>query len=230
MVLLVGPSVSENRWVSSVADSGGYRITSHHRFDSLWGPAATSADVVLLECQRMHCNAVIAALEGSSAATRRRTLLLTWQLHWQTIERALQLEVADFLVMPCRPEDLVARIRAARVRAASREWRFDCLDATDLVSPQPAVRVSAAARLRLTARERALYRMLAAREGEVVSRAELLAVVWQKDGAGTAASNVVDVYIRYLRVKLAAAMPGIGIETVKRAGYVLRRRTTSPEN
>jgi DNA-binding response OmpR family regulator len=76
-------------------------------------------------------------------------------------------------------------------------------------------------------RERALYRVLAAREGEVVSRAELLAAVWSKDSHDSAASNIVDVYVRYLRVKLAAAMPDVGIETVKRVGYVLRRKAAS---
>jgi DNA-binding response OmpR family regulator len=226
MVLLVGPSVATNRWIATVADSGGYRIASQPRFDSLWGPAATSADVVLLECQHAHANAVIAALEGSTPATRHRTLLLTWRLHWDTIERALRLDVADFQTMPCRTEELVARMRAARVRAASREQPFDSVDSADLAGIQHPL-ANAGSRVHLTARERALYRALAAREGEIVSRSELLAVVWRKAATDTTASKIVDVYVRYLRVKLAAAMPGVGIETVKRAGYVLRRTSRS---
>jgi DNA-binding response OmpR family regulator len=41
---------------------------------------------------------------------------------------------------------------------------------------------------------------------------------------------VVDVYVRYLRVKLATAMPEVSVETVKRAGYVLRRKAVVSES
>jgi DNA-binding response OmpR family regulator len=187
----------------------------------LWTSAASSADVVVVEAQRDHRNALMAAIEGSTVVTRRRMVLLTWQLHWETIERALQLEIADFQPMPCRTEELVARMRAASVRAACRDWLFDF--------SEPDARSRTFERegncsLRLTVRERALYRVLAAREGEVVTRADLLAAVWSKGSHDPTASNIVDVYVRYLRVKLAAAMPDVGIETVKRVGYLLRRK------
>ena len=228
--LLVGPSLAFNDWVATVADSAGFSVTPGYCFDALWCAPAGSADVVLVEAQPAQRNAVIAAIEGSALRTRRRIVLLTWQFHWETIQRALNLEVADFQPMPCRSEELVARMRAASVRAASRERLYDAFDAGESTSPAPASLCRPASLLGLTSRERAVYRVLAMHEGKVVSRAHLLAAVWSKDGGTPATSNVVDVYVRYLRVKLATAMPEVSVETVKRAGYVLRRKAVVSES
>jgi DNA-binding response OmpR family regulator len=226
--LLVGPSMTTNRWITSMADSAGYSVTTDGRFDSLWGPAARAADVIVVEARRQQHNAIMAAIEGAPVCARRRTILLTWQLHWDMIERALQLEIADFQSMPCRGDDLAARMRAASVRASSRDWLPDSLDPSAFPSTRMTSVVGMAAG-RLTVRERALYRVLAAREGEVVTRADLLAAVWKKR-QDAASSNIVDVYVRYLRVKLAAAGPEVQIETIKRVGYVLRRKSAGPES
>jgi DNA-binding response OmpR family regulator len=228
--LLVGPSLGFNDWVATVADSAGFSVTTAYCVDVLWSVMPGSADVVLVEAQREHRNAVIAAIEGSALPTRRRIVLLTWQLHWETIQRALNLEVADFQPMPCRSEELASRMRAASVRAATRERVYDAFDPGEPISAASASLRRPASLLGLTSRERAVYRVLAMHEGKVVSRAHLLAAVWSKDGGTPATSNVVDVYVRYLRVKLAKAMPEVSVETVKRAGYVLCRKAVVAES
>jgi DNA-binding response OmpR family regulator len=86
----------------------------------------------------------------------------------------------------------------------------------------------------LTVKEFALLEFLLQRRGKCCSRAELLREVWQM--APDTGTNVVDVYINYLRRKLAAAHPldklGGGapelIETVRGAGYMLRDGTALP--
>jgi DNA-binding response OmpR family regulator len=226
---MVGPSVGLNRWLATVAEGAGFAVTPVRRFDSLWSTTAVSADVVLVEAQRAQRNAVIAAIEGAAPPTRRRIVLLTWQLHWETIHRALNLEVADFQPMPCRSQELVARMRAASLRASTRERLYDAVDPGEPSSAASSLLGGTSPLLQLTSRERAVYRVLATREGEIVTRAELLAEVWSKNGCAGTASNVVDVYVRYLRVKLGAAMPDVTIETVKGAGYLLRRKAVERE-
>ena len=72
----------------------------------------------------------------------------------------------------------------------------------------------------LTAREFTLLEAFLRRPNEVMTRPQLLAQVWGLDYLG--ASNVVDVYVRYLRTKLKAAGGAVGLETVRGAGYRLR--------
>jgi two-component system OmpR family response regulator len=70
--------------------------------------------------------------------------------------------------------------------------------------------------IELTAREFALLEALIRRPGEALSRFELLEAVW--DSAYENRSNVIDVYVRYLRKKIGASR----IETVRGYGYRLR--------
>jgi len=74
-------------------------------------------------------------------------------------------------------------------------------------------------RVELTAREFALLESLARRAGEVVSRTELLEHVWDQNFAGS--TNIVDVYVGYLRRKLEEPFGRPLIRTVRGAGYVL---------
>jgi DNA-binding response OmpR family regulator len=72
----------------------------------------------------------------------------------------------------------------------------------------------------LSAKELALLELLLRRRGDVLSRAEILDHVWDFAYAGT--SNVVDVYVRYLRDKIDRPFGRRAIETVRGSGYRLR--------
>jgi two-component system response regulator MprA len=72
----------------------------------------------------------------------------------------------------------------------------------------------------LTAQEHALLRHFMAHPRQVFSRAQLLESVWGMDFA--TASNVVDVYVGYLRTKLESAGEPRLLHTVRGVGYVLR--------
>jgi DNA-binding response OmpR family regulator len=71
----------------------------------------------------------------------------------------------------------------------------------------------------LTARELSLLEFLLRRAGEVVSKREILAHVWDFDLEGD--PNIVEVYIRHLRRKLDEPFGRTSIETVRGAGYRL---------
>ena len=125
----------------------------------------------------------------------------------------------DYLVKPFAFSELFARLRALVRRGPSE--RPPELVVGDLVL-DPAARSVArgGVRVDLTAKEFALLEFLMQHAGEVLSRTRILEHVW--DFAYEGDSNVVDVYIRYLRDKVDRPFGRRSIETVRGAGYRLR--------
>lgn len=132
---------------------------------------------------------------------------------------ALDKGADDYLVKPFAFEELLARVRAVLRRAAGRaDTKLIC---DDLQLDPLTRRVSRGGReIRLTTREFSLLRFLLEHQNEVVSRARIIEAVWEHDFETF--SNVVEVYIRYLRAKVDALSERKLIHTVRGAGYVLR--------
>ena len=120
----------------------------------------------------------------------------------------------DYMPKPFRFEELLARIRLRL--AGARTTESTTLTCGDLSLDLRTRRASAAGRtVDLSAREFALAETFLRHPGQVLSREQLLSGVWGYDF--DPGSNVVDVYVRYLRRKLGAAR----IETVRGMGYRL---------
>lgn len=117
----------------------------------------------------------------------------------------------DYMTKPFRFEELMARVRA-RLRGAS-ELTIHQGDITlDLRTRTATV---AGRKVELTAREYSLLDVFLRHPGEILSRDDLMEQVWGEDGDPT--SNVVDVYVLYLRRKLGEGL----IKTVRGKGYRL---------
>ncbi|MET0228821.1 MAG: response regulator transcription factor, partial [Actinomycetes bacterium] len=124
----------------------------------------------------------------------------------------------DYLVKPFAFGELLARLRAL-VRRGARE-RPAVLTVGELVLDPAAHVVSLSGRpVLLSAREFALLEFLMRRPGQVVSRTEILEHVWNYNYDGL--SNVVDVYVGYLRRKLEQPPGLVCIRTVRGVGYGL---------
>jgi DNA-binding response OmpR family regulator len=122
----------------------------------------------------------------------------------------------DYVLKPFAFEELLARIKAVLRRSGGRTSPM--LTHADVVLDPVAHKVSRSGRdLKLTAREFALLAYLLENKGRAVTRDEIVNAVWEHDPETF--SNVVDVYVRYLRAKLAE--PRL-IHTVRGVGYVLR--------
>ncbi|TMB00931.1 MAG: response regulator transcription factor [Deltaproteobacteria bacterium] len=125
----------------------------------------------------------------------------------------------DYVVKPFAFEELLARVRAVLRRVSGRASGI--LSYADLTL-DPATRkvVRQGKEIRLTAREFALLTFLLEHAGEVVSRSRIVEAVWEHDFETF--SNVVEVYIRYLRAKIDEPFPRKLIQTVRGVGYSLR--------
>jgi DNA-binding response OmpR family regulator len=131
--------------------------------------------------------------------------------------RGLDLGATDYLIKPFAFAELAARVRAHLRTAAGREARADALQVgrirLDLLTRQAS---ADGADVSLSTREFALLGYLLRHPGQVLSRQQILDAVW--GFAHDPRSNVVDVYVGYLRAKLDGAGPSV-IDTVRGMGY-----------
>jgi len=124
----------------------------------------------------------------------------------------------DYVVKPFRFEELMARIRAVlRRRGTTRQ---QVLTFADLSLDQDTREVHRGERLvELTPREYDLLKLFMFNQRLVLSKETILERVWGYDFEGDA--NIVEVYVRYLREKLADLPPKL-IQTVRGVGYILK--------
>jgi two-component system OmpR family response regulator len=132
--------------------------------------------------------------------------------------RGLDAGADDYLAKPFDFGELLARLRALLRRAPAE--RPALLSAGDLVV-DPATREvrRADVPVELTAREFAVLEYLTRRAGQVVTRTDLLEHVWDENYLGS--TNVVDVYVGYLRKKLEQPFGSALIHTVRGVGFRL---------
>ncbi|QHA90984.1 response regulator transcription factor [Bacillus sp. N1-1] len=127
----------------------------------------------------------------------------------------------DYITKPFEIEELLARIRAVLRRVLAQGEKEDKLVIENLEVNLKSRRVTREGNeIELTQREFDLLVFLMKHEGEALSREWLLSAVWGYDFAGE--TNVVDVYIRYLRNKLDRDYEPTLIHTVRGIGYILR--------
>jgi DNA-binding response OmpR family regulator len=130
----------------------------------------------------------------------------------------------DYLVKPFDFAELLARVRALtrrRGRAAGKNAKGSQLRLADLVVDTAAKTVTRAGQpVKLTAREFNLLELLLRHQGRVLSRGEIAEHTWEE--AFDAGSNVIDVYVNYLRNKVDKGYAKKLIHTVVGMGYVLR--------
>jgi DNA-binding response OmpR family regulator len=144
-------------------------------------------------------------------------LVLTGRQEVDTRVRCFDLGADDLMLKPFSLHELRARCRAllrrkreARLQLRAGDLELDRLDHTARRAGQPIV---------LTNKEFALLEHLMLNRGQCVTRVELLDSVWNLEPAQT--TNIVDVYVNYLRRKLKDPPPGQLICTVRGRGYMV---------
>ena len=126
----------------------------------------------------------------------------------------------DYLVKPFAFDELLARLRAVGRRGRSRHQTGLLRYGPIVVDPAAHTVQVGDERLTLSATEYRLLEFLVRRAESIVTRDQLSQHVW--GGDAEAASNVVDVYVGYVRRKLLAVHPRALIQTVRGLGYMLK--------
>ncbi|QIL80693.1 heavy metal response regulator transcription factor [Diaphorobacter sp. HDW4A] len=165
---------------------------------------------------------VLAALRQSKSTP---VLMLTARADVEDRVRGLQGGADDYMIKPFAFSELVARIQVLLRRAQAHPSSPEptALRQADLevdLIRRKAVR--AGVRLDLTAKEFSLLTLLLRRHGEVLSRTELASQVW--DMNFDSETNVVEVAVRRLRMKVDQPFASPLIHTVRGMGYVLESR------
>lgn len=144
-------------------------------------------------------------------------LVLTGRQELETRVRCLDAGADDFLIKPFSLVELRARVRSLmrRMRGAQLLLRAGNVELNRL--DHSVARGGQA--VELTNKEFALLEHLMLNRGHCVSRVELLDSVWKMEPGQT--TNIVDVYVNYLRRKLTDAAPGRLIRTVRGQGYMV---------
>ena len=186
--------------------------------EGLWYALGNDYDVIVLDL-------MLPGVDGLSILRKIRArkkdapvLILTARDTVQDRVTGLDCGADDYLVKPFAFEELLARVRALVRRNYNKKSSLIVVE--DLRIDLNTQQVYRGDRLiPLTAREYGLLEYLAVRAGAIVSRTDIWEHVYEFNSS--AASNVVDVYVGYLRKKLQSAGKPSLLHTVRGRGYLL---------
>ncbi len=208
---LLGRGLREEGYAADVADRGEA---------ALWMAQAVDYDAIVLDV-------MLPGVDGLDVCRRLRrdgvwtpVLMLTARDAIEDRVSGLDTGADDYLTKPFSFDELLARLRAL-VRRAPAE-RPAVLEVGDLhLDPASHRAWRGDHELDLSAKEFALLEVFMRRAGVALTRNQLLDGAW--DLAFESRSNVVDVYVRYLRQKIDRPFGTDSIETVRGVGYRLRK-------
>jgi two-component system OmpR family response regulator len=187
--------------------------------DALWMAAAIDYDAIVLDVMLPGRDGFEVCRTLRERGVWSPVLMLTARDAVEDRIAGLDAGADDYLPKPFAFGELLARLRALARRGAAE--RPAVLEAGDLRLDPATRRVTRGGReIALSAKEFALLETFMRRSGEVLSRSRLLEHVWDFDYEQR--SNVVDVYVRYLREKVDRPFGRDSIETVRGVGYRFR--------
>jgi two-component system, OmpR family, response regulator len=203
----------------ALREEGHAADVAAHGNDALWMAQAAPYDAIVLDV-------MLPGLDGFEVLNRLRArdvwtpvLMLTARDGIRDRVGGLDAGADDYLTKPFSFDELLARIRAIARRGPVE--RPTIVEVGDLkLDPAGRRAWRGEVELSLTAREFAILELFMRRPGQALTRLQVLEGAW--DMAFESRSNIVDVYVRYLREKIDRPFARTSIETVRGVGYRLR--------
>lgn len=221
-ILLVEDEVKLARFIELELSSEGYRVSvAHDGMAGLSLARESEPDLAILDWMLPGLTGVELCRRLRATGSKVPVILLTARDEVGDRVAGLDAGADDYVVKPFSIEELLARIRAHLRR--TQESDEDALQFEDLSLNRRTRQVHRGERsLELTAKEFDLLEYLLSHPRQVYTRDQILEAVWGYDFMGD--SNIIEVYIRYLRLKLEEQGEKRLIHTVRGVGYALRER------
>ena len=219
-ILIIEDEKKLARLLKQGLEENGYTVDlAHDGADGQYQVENYAYDAVLLDLMLPEVDGLTILASLRNQGSDVPVLIVTARGEVEDRIKGLNLGADDYLAKPFDLDELVARLRALIRR--SRGKPSPLLTVGDLSIDTNARTVSRAGiNISLSAREYTILAYLALHVGRVVSRTELIEHIYETDYEWD--SNVIDVYISYLRTKIDKGFPVPLIHTVRGAGYLLK--------
>ena len=219
-ILVAEDEKSLNRIITKQLVSAGYSV------DSVFDGSEALEFMELTEYDAAVLDVMMPKIDGFTLVRNIRAkginipiLFLTARDSIEDRVTGLDIGADDYLIKPFSFDELLARVRVLVRKNSSHSTSL--ITVGDLTVDLATRRVSRGGKeINLSAKEFELLRYLSVNKGIVLSREKIENHIWNYDYEG--GTNVVDVYIRYLRRKIDEGFETKLIHTVRGAGYVLR--------
>lgn len=219
-VLVVEDEKYMNRIISKKLKVEGYSVDScYDGEEALSYIKSTSYDIIIMDIMMPQKNGYEVLKEIRHEGNSVPVLFLTAKDALEDRVKGLDLGADDYLVKPFHFEELMARIRVMIRRSHGKV--SNQLQIADLILDINAHTVKRNNNfIELSAKEFAILEYMMQNAGIVLSREKLETHIWNYDYQG--ASNMIDVYIRYLRIKIDKDYKHKLIHTVRGVGYMIK--------
>lgn len=219
-ILLVEDEVKLAKFIELELSSEGYQVSvAHDGMTGLTLARELSPELLVLDWMLPGLSGLEICRRLRSTGNKVPVILLTARDEVSDRVAGLDAGADDYVVKPFSIEELLARIRAHLRR--TQETEADVLQFEDLSLNRLTHEVYRDKRaIELTAKEFDLLEYLLSNPRQVFTKDQILENVWGYDFMGD--SNIIEVYIRYLRLKLEEKGEKRLIQTVRGVGYALR--------
>jgi len=218
-VLVIEDEAKVVDFISKGLDEEGYTVTAGYNgkqgLDLL---KAHKYDIVLLDLMIPEIDGLKVLRNMRAWGINTPVLIITAKSSKEDVVRGLDTGSDDYLTKPFSFEELLARIRALLRRSAAREGHT--LKYSELtLNPYSRILSRGLKEAELTEKEFLLLELMIRNSERPLTRREMAEYVWQNVADST---NIVDVYINFLRKKIESITPKKYIQTVRGIGYILK--------
>ncbi len=219
-ILLVEDEEKLAKFVQLELSYEGYEVSvAHDGLSGLMAARDQTPDLIILDWMMPGLTGVEVCRRLRQTGTATPVILLTAKDDVSDRVEGLDAGADDYVVKPFSIEELLARVRAHLRRSEPQD--AEILIFGDLTLDRRSREVRRGQRpIELTAKEFDLLDYLMTNPRQVLTRDRILEQVWGYDFMGD--SNIIEVYVRYLRLKLEAEGESRLIQTMRGVGYVLR--------